>query len=325
MLSNFSAKAIAAIEHAREEAKRLEFNQVDTDHLLLGLVAESNGVAARTLKQLGVDLRKARVAVEQLSGRGYMRAAVDSLFFAPEVQQAFMDALDIAERTEPVLVDTQDLLLALLKHRTTKAVAVLKRMGLDSEAVYRQLMEVRNTDLANPTPLPSLETVRPGRFSPRLLTSTARRVYDAAHQMAESYGHTIVGSEHLLIALLAVEEGAASAILHGNGLAKVDVEAIAHRIIGRGSGTMRDKLVLSKYGEKVLDLAWIEAKKLDHAQVGTGHVLLGLLQLDAGGALTIMDQLKINLAGLQLDAEQLYLDHPREPEPSIHALALPTE
>lgn len=313
MFEHFSAKAIDALNLAQEEARRLEFIQVETDHLLLGLLAEGNGVAARALNLAGVDLRKARFAAEQLSGRGYLHAS--SQFFAPECQSVFGDALAIASRVEPILVDTQDLLLALLKS-DGRAVGLLRHLGCDLDEIDRQLLMVRAQDLASPSPPPDPHRViLPRHFSARLLNEPGAAVYALAYQMAEAFGHTLVGTEQLLIALLAVEASVASMILRANGLMRLDVEAVAHRLIGRGSGTVRAKHVLSARAREALEAAWRIAKDRAHDRVGTLHMLLGLLGLDAGGALTIMDVLRVNMGAIQLDAEQAFEDHPEELEP----------
>ena len=319
MLSKFSAKAIEAIDRAREEAKRLEFNQVDSDHLLLGLLAEGNGVAARALKTMGTDLRKARFATEQIAGRGYMGTGLDDLSFSPACSRIFDSALAIAGNTEPVLVDTQYLLLAILRQRDCRGVEVLRQMRVDLDAFEQLLMQVRNQDLASPTPPPPdpLHAVLPQRFNPRLLSTRGEQVWEAAHQMARAFGHTIVGTEHLLIALLAVDEGIASQILRQNGLTRVEVEAVVHRVIGRGSGTLPSTLMLSRFGAATLEAAWDEARRRDHDRVGTGHMLFGILQLDAGGALAILDMLRINLAGVQFELEQAFDDDPTAIEPTL--------
>lgn len=310
MFEHFSAKAIEALNLAREEARRLEFAQVDTDHLLLGLLAEGTGAAAMALRHLGVDLRKARFAVEQLSGRGYMH--VSSLFFSTDCQALFREAADAAGRSAPAMVDTCDLLLALLNRPRSRGMQALRHLGCEPEALHQAAVTIRAEDLT--TSSPPEDPVAPSRFTPRLLTGPAREVYDLAFQMARAYGHALVGTEQLLIALLAVEGGLASEVLAANGLTRIEVEAVAHRIIGRGSGCSREPR-LSFRAEAALDAAWREARSRSLQQVGTGHLLLGLLGLDAGGALTIMDQLKINLSTLQLDLEQAFDEQPSDPEP----------
>lgn len=319
MLSNFSAKAISAIERAREEAKRLEFNQVDTDHLLLGLLAEGNGVAARALKTMGYDLRKARFATEQISGRGYMGTDLAQFTFSPDCSRAFDTAMAIAGKTEPVLVDTQDLLFAILRDRDCRGVQVLRQLQVDLDAFERRLMEIRNQDLASPTPPPPdpRQAVLPQHFTPRLLSDLGEQVWETAHQMARAFGHTIVGTEHFLIALLAVEEGLASQVLRQNGLTRLEAEAVMHRVIGRGSGTMPSKRMLSRLASATLESAWNEARRRQHDRVGTGHVLWGMLQMDAGGALAILDMLRVNLAGIQYDLEQAFEEAPDAIEPAL--------
>lgn len=321
MFESFSAKAITALNLAREEAGRLEFAQVDTEHLLLGLIAEGNGIAARALKRKGIDLRKARLTVEQLWGRGYLHAA--NFYFSAECQALFAEAIASASRRDPCLVDTQDLLFALLKHPQSRAAAVLRKLGADLEEIHDQLVAVHAQVLEAPSPPPEADQVHvPKAFNPRLLTQAGRAVYDLAHRMALTYGHTFVGTEQLLVALSAVDEGLAAQVLKANGLTPLDIEAVACRVIGRGSGTIQSKQALSIRAGEALNAAWREARKRRQEHVGTGHILLGLLGLDAGGALTVMDLLKINMGAIQLEVEHALDDHPREAEPRYEALSV---
>ena len=314
MFEYFSAKAIEALNLAREEAGRLEFAQVDTEHVLLGLIAEGNGIAARALKRKGIDLRRVRVATEQLWGRGYLHSS--NFYFSPECQALFGEAIALASRRTPSLVDTQDLLFALLKHPQSRAVMVLNKLGADLEELHENLVAVRAQVLEAPSPPPEeAEALLPRLFSPRLLTEAGRSVYDLSHRMALAYGHTLVGTEQLLVALSAVDEGLAAQVLKAHGLTRMDVEAVASRVIGRGSGTVLTKQSLSLRANEALNAAWREARQRHQGHVGTGHILLGLLGLDAGGALTIMDLLKINMGAIQVEVEHSLDDHPRETEP----------
>ena len=77
MFERFTEKAIKVIMMAQEEARRLGHNFVGTEQVLLGLIGEGTGVAAKTLKSLGVTLKDARQAVEEIIGRGAGFVAVD--------------------------------------------------------------------------------------------------------------------------------------------------------------------------------------------------------------------------------------------------------
>ncbi|MBM3269585.1 MAG: hypothetical protein FJZ01_18300 [Candidatus Sericytochromatia bacterium] len=313
MLEHFSARAIEAIRLAQDEARRLEFSQVNGAHLILGLAGEGNGVAARALRSLAFDLRKGRTAAERLWGRGYERA--EEIIPSDEAKRVFEAAMSIAEQTEPLLVDTQDLLRAILAQPAGRGLELLKEAGIAFDQLLERLMSERSDELAGHA-VAAGEPAPPKHFQARLLSPVARRVLAAAGDLTARFGHNIVGTEQVLIGLLAVEDGAASGILRSNGLSRVDVEAIALRVIGRGTGTV-GKPVQSRHVDEALERAWIAARRLGHDQVGTVHILLGLLDLDSGGALHLMDLLKINLSGIQLDAEQAFTDNPRELEPAF--------
>ncbi|MBI6545297.1 MAG: hypothetical protein HY692_00795 [Cyanobacteria bacterium NC_groundwater_1444_Ag_S-0.65um_54_12] len=305
MLEYFSARAIEAIQLAQEEARRLEFSQINSAHLVLGLSAEGNGVAARALRAVGFDLRRGRATAERRWGRGYERT--ETIIPAPEAKEIFEAAMAIAEQTAPLLVDTQDLLRAILAQLQGRGVELLLEAGISPEELLRQLMSERNQDLAGLVPACTEPVTPPKHFHPRLLSSLAGQVLEKAKELTREFGHSIVGTEQVLISLLTMEDGTASRILRQNGLNRLEVEAIAHRVIGRGSGCLAIP-VNSRWVNKTLEGAWQTARRFGHEQIGTLHLLLGLLQLDAGGALHLMDLLKVNLSAIQLDAEQYFAE-----------------
>lgn len=308
VLEKFSASAIQAINAAREEALRLEFNQVDTDHLLLGLSHETRGVIARAMQKHGVDVRKLRMAVEQISGRGYSMIRQEDLMFSP----AALRALARAAQANPTLVESQDLMTALLRDPENRAWAAVKQLGLDPEAMTDTLAWYTRDDSV---PVGDVE-VLPSRFTMRLLTDSARRVVASAEEAARRFGHTLVGTEQLLTGLLAAQDTLAWEVLAANGVAGLEVEAVAARVIGRGSGTVEGRLTMSRWSQQVLEQAWAEARRLKHTRVGTGHILLGLTHLDVGGALYILDHLDINLAQIRYDVEQAFAAASGDPEPA---------
>lgn len=308
MLEKFSGSAIQAINAAREEALRLEFNQVDTDHLLLGLSHETRGVIARTLQKHGVDVRKLRMAVEQVSGRGYSMIRQEDLMFSAGA----LRALARAAQDHPTLVESQDVLVALLRDRECRAFEVVSHLGLSPETMAATV-ELFSKDDSHPAPEGE---VLPSRFTMRLLTDEARQVIAHANETTRRFGHTIVGTEQLLTGLLSVSGSLAAQVLAACGVEALTVEAVASRVIGRGSGTVNGRLSLSRWTEQVLEQAWAEARRLKHRRVGTGHVLLGLTQLDVGGALYILDHLDIDLSQIRFDVEQAFAAAPGEPEPA---------
>lgn len=308
VLEKFSAGAIQALNAAREEALRLEFEQVNADHLLLGLLHEHQGVPARALRTHRVELKQLRLAVEQLFGRGYSLIRAEDLVFSPAV----LSALARSAQANPLLVEGQDILLALLQEQVGPSVEVLRHLRLAPEAIAASVRE-----LASKVDEATAEPVVPTRFNHRLLTLPGRSVLSYAFSAARHFGHTIVGTEQLLTGLLYVKEGLASQVLALGGVEALEVEAVAARVIGRGSGTVSGLVVLSRWCEEILEAAWAEARRHKHAQVGTGHILLGLIDLDVSGALYLMDHLDINLAQLREDVLSAFAAAPGNPEPPL--------
>lgn len=317
MLEKFSASAFQALNAAREEALRLEFNQVETDHLLLGLAHEQKGVIYRTLMKHGIQNRQLRLAVEQISGRGYSMIRMEDLIFSPAV----LRTLARAAQENPTLVESQDLFFSLLRERESAALSVLRHLGLEPERLERSARELIERDHGGEVSEDDKPIV-PAHFNQRLLTAEGRDVLSYAYAATRHFGHTIVGTEQLLTGLLYVRRGLASQVLDANGVGIGEIEAVASRVIGRGSGTIPGRLTLSRWCEEVLDHAWAEARKLGHGEVGTGHILCGLIDLDVGGALYLLDHLDINLAQIRYDVEQAFAASPGVAEPA-EAFAAP--
>ena len=91
----FTEKAIKVVMLAQEEARRLGHNFVGTEQLLLGLIGESTGIAAKVLKSMGVNLKDARVEVEKIIGRGSGFVAVE-IPFTPRAKRVLELSLDEA-------------------------------------------------------------------------------------------------------------------------------------------------------------------------------------------------------------------------------------
>ncbi|MEB3284446.1 MAG: Clp protease N-terminal domain-containing protein [Candidatus Sericytochromatia bacterium] len=314
LLEKFSASAIQALNAAREEALRLEFNQVETDHLLLGLVHEQRGLANITLQRHGVTSRQLRMAAERLSGRGYSLARQEDLVFSPDTIRVLGRLIDPRAK----LVESADIFLALLEEPNTAAQFLLRDLSLNLGAIVRDVRAKLGSFSEEVEVTEEGETpVLPRHFVPRLLTAEGGQVFEMAEAATRAWGHNLVGTEQLLVGLIDARGGLASQILAAHGARAVVVEAVAARAVGRGSGTLSGDLKPSRWCEEACDLAWGLARKQGLVHVGTGHLLMGLLDLDVAGAMYILDQLDLNLPQIRNDLEDSFLAAPRNPEPQM--------
>ena len=110
----FTERARRVLTLAQEEAQRFNHNYIGTEHLLLGLVREGDGVAAKVLSNLGVDLNKVRSAVEFIIGRGD-RAGTGEIGLTPRAKKVIELAVDEARRLNHSYIGTEHLLLGLVR------------------------------------------------------------------------------------------------------------------------------------------------------------------------------------------------------------------
>ena len=130
----FSERARRVLSLAQEEAQRFNHNYIGTEHILLGLVRETEGVAARVLSGLTVDLTKVRTAVEFIIGRGE-RPAQGEIGLTPRAKKVVELAVDEARRMNHTYIGTEHLLIGLLREGEGVAAGVLESLGVNLEKV----------------------------------------------------------------------------------------------------------------------------------------------------------------------------------------------
>jgi ATP-dependent Clp protease ATP-binding subunit ClpC len=139
----FTERAKKVLALAQEEARRFNHNYIGTEHILLGLVREGDGVAARVLMSLGVQLPKVRSAVEFIIGRGDS-AVVGEIGLTPRARKVIELAVDEARRMNHHYIGTEHLLLGLVREGEGIAAGVLESLGVSLEKVRQQVLQVLN-------------------------------------------------------------------------------------------------------------------------------------------------------------------------------------
>jgi ATP-dependent Clp protease ATP-binding subunit ClpC len=126
---------------AQEEARRLGHNFVGTEQILLGLIGEGTGVAAKVLKSMGVNLKDARVEVEKIIGRGSGFVAVE-IPFTPRAKRVLELSLEEARQLGHNYIGTEHLLLGLIREGEGVAARVLENLGVDLAKVRTQVIRM---------------------------------------------------------------------------------------------------------------------------------------------------------------------------------------
>ncbi|GIW22095.1 MAG: ATP-dependent Clp protease ATP-binding subunit ClpC [Candidatus Sericytochromatia bacterium] len=141
MFERFTEKAIKVIMLAQEEARRLGHNFVGTEQILLGLIGEGTGIAAKVLKNLGITLKDARVEVEKIIGRGSGFVAVE-IPFTPRAKRVLELSWDEARQLGHNYIGTEHLLLGLIREGEGVAVRVLENLGVELSKVRSSVIRM---------------------------------------------------------------------------------------------------------------------------------------------------------------------------------------
>jgi len=141
MFERFTEKAIKVIMLAQEEARRLGHNFVGTEQVLLGLIGEGTGVAAKTLKSMGVNLKDARIEVEKIIGRGSGFVAVE-IPFTPRAKRVLELSWDEARQLGHNYIGTEHLLLGLIREGEGVAARVLENLGVDLNKIRANVVKM---------------------------------------------------------------------------------------------------------------------------------------------------------------------------------------
>jgi Clp amino terminal domain, pathogenicity island component/UvrB/uvrC motif len=141
MFERFTDRARRVVVLAQEEARLLNHNYIGTEHILLGLIHEAQGVAASALQSLGVSLEAVRNEVEEIIGQGYS-APVGHIPFTPRAKKVLELSLREAKQLGHNYIGTEHILLGLVREGEGVAAQVLVKLGADLPRVRQQVIQL---------------------------------------------------------------------------------------------------------------------------------------------------------------------------------------
>ena len=141
MFERFTDRARRVVVLAQEEARMLNHDYIGTEHILLGLLREGDGVGARTLDSLGISLDAVRQQVQEIIGRG-QQAPSGHIQFTPRAKKALELSLRESLQLGHNCIGTEHMLLGLLREGDGVAAQVLVRLGADLDRVRQQVIQL---------------------------------------------------------------------------------------------------------------------------------------------------------------------------------------
>ena len=141
MFDRFTDRARRVIVLAQDEARMLNHNYIGTEHLLLGLIHEGEGVAAKALESLGISLEAVREQVEEIIGQG-QQAPTGHIPFTPRAKKVLEFSMREALQINHPYIGTEHILLGLIREGEGVAAQVLIKLGADLNRVRNQVLQL---------------------------------------------------------------------------------------------------------------------------------------------------------------------------------------
>jgi ATP-dependent Clp protease ATP-binding subunit ClpA len=287
---NFTERVRRVLARAREAAMELHHEYVGTEHLLLAVAGEDDGIATAVLNNLGASANEivARIRDGVKPGDGRRQFGPD-LPYTSRAKKVLELAMAETRQFGHSYVGTEHLLLGIIAEQKGIAAQVLHELGVDLERARAETRAILGTK-AGPTGQPDVlitHPATPGYARSRSpygvalvedFTGRARDALRAAYTEAHSRDHGSVELSHVLLALASRDDGMAAVLLDQVvGSRKRVVEAMVERLPDKEEHGERRSLQLSHDAQQALDNALLEASKDGHRRAGTQHLLLAVL------------------------------------------------
>jgi ATP-dependent Clp protease ATP-binding subunit ClpA len=308
MFERFTNRARHAVVLAQDEARLLSHNYIGTEHLLLGLLGEPEAIAGRVLHQLGIGLDATRADVEALIGRG-AESPGGHIPFTPRAKKVLELSLREALQLGHNYIGTEHILLGLVREGEGVAAQVLTRRGAPLDRV-RALVSAE-VKTASGTAAPAAPRRTPG----------ADAVIVAAEQLA---GPGPVGSQHLLEAMMLVDDSLAASTLAALGVAPEVLAATIDELGTEGTADVSPEDAAARQVEVRLDDDVLTVVLRDEAAVQLGRSLTAAVgnpvRGDVPGGSPLIGLWQANLIALQQLLERV--DPAGEPDQRSRAAAV---
>jgi ATP-dependent Clp protease ATP-binding subunit ClpA len=286
---NFTDRVRKILQMAREEAARLNHKYVGTEHILLGLIREGEGVAVAVLTNLNVDLVDVQQRIEEKTKTKPSAAAGPDLPYTSRAKKVLELSMAEARELRHSYVGSEHLLLGLLREEKGIAAQVLVAAGLTLESARAETLRLLGSE-AGPV-------VSDARFfhsydeTEFVFSPSVSKILHLARDAATVLRQPLIDTEHLLIALVG-EDGQAVSLLRSLG---TPVEKITERLTTRRKAGTAEQRFEIPYSTDALRAIWQaagEALALRHASVNSTHLLLGLLKT-SGVAAEVLTELGV--------------------------------
>ena len=285
-VDRFNDRAKRVLALAQDEAIRFNHNYIGVEHLLLGLIREGEGVAARVLDSLGVDLRKARTNVEFMIGRGDATTSPSEITLSPRTKKVIELAIDEARKLGHSHVGTEHLLLGIVREGDSIGAGVLQSLGVALDKVREQVTATlgQHPDARATASRQDFVATAHQAMPHDRLDGGSRRARARAYWEAGRANEEQIMPHHLLLALVANEEVWIRRALADAGVDVVDLVARIDAAAPPRPGPRPPGLTEGQALFDVISRAASLAAERNRAMIQNEHLLLAIAAGEGVGA-----------------------------------------
>jgi ATP-dependent Clp protease ATP-binding subunit ClpC len=311
MLSPHAKMALKmAIAEADLSHPQTDFPLLGTQYMLTSKAAQivQNAKVPPTLEELGVTVEKVREAIEKAQERG------DSIV-PIQIETGMAPFANKPENADDwhhpfIRIDTENLLLGLLRVPESTAVRILQGLDVPSPNDIRKLLYLEHST--------TWQTYNQG-YAQRF-TRQARRAWSLSQEEARRCQDGYIGSHHLLLGLVGEGSGIAASVLVQMGVELSEMRKEIERMYGRGDSIVADDIKLTQHLKDIIELASNEARRLNHRSIGTGHLLLVLMREEDGLEAGILESLGVDLDRMRLEIRRTFSEQTNVPEQEVEVV-----
>lgn len=302
---SFSSQAIKALQMATEKAQKLGYIYVGSEHIFIAVLSRESFGAVKVLKALGVDISRIQDTVTRITAKRSLNRA------HPEIQSS----RKLADITKAVQEQLWDIPFTVEDEAVSKMVDIIKEdvtstnnYVIGTDEILSAICKVENTAIRHILDKEGISAQKINEYTAvhtdrsseyhqvnYQLTPVAHYALETAHDIATDLGCGTVKPEHIVLGLLKENKGVAFEYLKDSS---ISVEDLYKKILTQIEQQKPPTL-------SIIKLAKEEAARFDYNVVGTEHILLGLLCVGVGVALTVLNDLGVTLKDARIEVEKI--------------------
>lgn len=261
---------IDILNNAKEKLELINKENLGTEQILLAMLENRTTNLAETLAKHNITYESFQEKLNQLSSRA-IEYNSNEYQFTPKAFTAINSAFLLSKEVGSTSILSEHILLSILKNKSGLAYSIIKDLGIDAEELYSEIIK-------------PIEKEKP----------VALTIIKLAKEEARRLGLNVVGTELILIGILAESYGIGAKVLQDLGITLKDARKEVEKIIGFGDEYLEQEIELTPRAQKLLEIAQLKAQKYKREQIESEHLLYGITEVKDCIALKILEKLGVD-------------------------------